>query len=161
MTAGRIAGAFRGAAGAGAPAWAPAWTLACVLACASACLALPGCGRRADVVPVPPPLVVAAGSPLRQALHTAVAAQTLFEEHGRVAGARMVTTVPAEAPVLGGSSARVFVEVAPWAFSPRPVTLGPRVGSQVAVLAGLAPGDRIAVPGDLLAAEGRGRPALP
>jgi cobalt-zinc-cadmium efflux system membrane fusion protein len=53
--------------------------------------------------------------------------------------------VPAAAVVQVGLTARVFVEVAPWQFTPRTVTLGAQAGAQVEVLAGLAPGDRIVV----------------
>jgi cobalt-zinc-cadmium efflux system membrane fusion protein len=53
--------------------------------------------------------------------------------------------VPLTAIVQGGFDARAFVEVAPWAFEPRIVTLGPQVGERIEVVAGLKPGERVVV----------------
>jgi cobalt-zinc-cadmium efflux system membrane fusion protein len=51
--------------------------------------------------------------------------------------------VPMTAVVQSGFDTRTFVEVAPWQFEPRIVTLGPQIGERVEVLAGLKPGERV------------------
>jgi len=53
--------------------------------------------------------------------------------------------VPLTAVVQGGFSARTFVEVAPWQFEPRIVTLGAQIGERVEVVAGLEPGEHVVV----------------
>jgi cobalt-zinc-cadmium efflux system membrane fusion protein len=47
------------------------------------------------------------------------------------------------AVVQGGFDTRTFVEVAPWTFEPRIVTLGAQVGERVEVVAGLKAGERV------------------
>jgi cobalt-zinc-cadmium efflux system membrane fusion protein len=51
--------------------------------------------------------------------------------------------VPMTAVVQGGFDTRTFVEVAPWTFEPRIVTLGAQVGERVEVVAGLKAGERV------------------
>lgn len=51
--------------------------------------------------------------------------------------------VPMTAVVQSGFDTRAFVEVAPWQFEPRVVTLGPRIGERVEVVAGLKAGERV------------------
>jgi membrane fusion protein, copper/silver efflux system len=58
--------------------------------------------------------------------------------------------VPADAVVLAGLSAHVFVERSAGVFEPRDVQAGRRHGDRIAILRGLAPGDRIAVAGTFL-----------
>ena len=53
--------------------------------------------------------------------------------------------VPIDAVVQSGLRSRVFVEASPWHFEPRVVTLGPRVGGSIEVLAGLKNGERVVV----------------
>ncbi|MDQ2822453.1 MAG: efflux RND transporter periplasmic adaptor subunit, partial [Pseudomonadota bacterium] len=69
----------------------------------------------------------------------------MFARVSFVAPPRKGLMVPAAAVVQVGLAARVFVEVAPWQFTPRTVTLGAQAGNQVEVLSGLVPGDRIVV----------------
>ena len=58
--------------------------------------------------------------------------------------------VPADAVVLSGMRAHVFVERSAGVFEPREVQTGRRHGSRISILDGLAPGDRIAVSGTFL-----------
>jgi cobalt-zinc-cadmium efflux system membrane fusion protein len=51
--------------------------------------------------------------------------------------------VPLTAVVQSGFDTRTFVEVAPWQFEPRIVTLGPQIGERVEVVAGLKAGERV------------------
>jgi len=51
--------------------------------------------------------------------------------------------VPMTAVVQSGFDTRTFVEVAPWQFEPRVVTLGPQIGERVEVVAGLKAGERV------------------
>lgn len=51
--------------------------------------------------------------------------------------------VPMSAVVQSGFADRVFVEVAPWQFEARKVSLGAQVGEEVEVTAGLQPGLRV------------------
>ncbi len=53
--------------------------------------------------------------------------------------------VPMNAVVQSGLHSRVFVEGSPWHFEPRVVQVGPRVGDQIEVLAGLKSGERVVV----------------
>jgi cobalt-zinc-cadmium efflux system membrane fusion protein len=53
--------------------------------------------------------------------------------------------VPMTAVVQSGFDTRAFVEVAPWAFESRVVTLGPQIGERIEVVAGLKPGERVVV----------------
>jgi len=53
--------------------------------------------------------------------------------------------VPMTAPIQDGFYSRIFVEVAPWEFEKRVVTLGASIGEQVEILSGLRTGERIVV----------------
>ena len=53
--------------------------------------------------------------------------------------------VPMDAVVQSKLHSRVFVEASPWHFESRVVTLGPRVGDRIEVLAGLKSGERVVV----------------
>lgn len=57
--------------------------------------------------------------------------------------ARPGLLVPMTAVVQSGFANRVFVEVAPWKFAARKVSLGAQIGDAVEVTAGLASGDRV------------------
>ena len=58
--------------------------------------------------------------------------------------------VPADAVVLSGQHAHVFVERSAGVFEPRHVQTGRRHGGRIAIVAGLAAGERIAVSGTFL-----------
>ena len=71
-----------------------------------------------------------------------------------------VLSVPETAVIDTGSRKVVYVEASPGLFEGRAVTLGPRAGDSYPVLAGLAPGERIAAAGAfLIDAESRLNPA--
>jgi cobalt-zinc-cadmium efflux system membrane fusion protein len=53
--------------------------------------------------------------------------------------------VPTAAVVQSGLHTRVFVEASPWHFEPRVIRLGPRVGDNIEIVAGLKPGERVVV----------------
>jgi cobalt-zinc-cadmium efflux system membrane fusion protein len=53
--------------------------------------------------------------------------------------------IPSSSVVQSGFYSRIFVEVAPWHFEPRVVQLGPKVGDDVEIIAGLKAGERVAV----------------
>lgn len=69
----------------------------------------------------------------------------MFARASFVAPARQALMVPAAAVVQSGLAARVFVEVAPWQFVPRTVTLGAQAGGRIEVLTGLTAGERVVV----------------
>jgi Cu(I)/Ag(I) efflux system membrane fusion protein len=74
--------------------------------------------------------------------------------------ADVVLSVPESAVVDTGSHKVVYVESGPGLFEGRAVTLGPRAGDSYPVLAGLAPGERVAAAGAfLIDAESRLNPA--
>jgi cobalt-zinc-cadmium efflux system membrane fusion protein len=73
-------------------------------------------------------------------LHPGMFARVTFEET-----ARPEIVVPSTAVITHGDSNVVFVEVAPWAFEERQITLGPPVGDDLVVTQHLAPGERIVV----------------
>lgn len=58
--------------------------------------------------------------------------------------------VPTNALVLKKDSNRIFVEVAPWIFEPRPVKTGFQQGDQIVIQEGLKAGDRIVAKGGVL-----------
>jgi Cu(I)/Ag(I) efflux system membrane fusion protein len=73
--------------------------------------------------------------------------------------AEVVLSVPESAVINTGSRQVVYVESGPGLFQGRAVTLGPRAGDHFPVLAGLAPGERIAATGAfLIDAESRLNP---
>lgn len=59
--------------------------------------------------------------------------------------ARPGLLVPMTAVVQSGFANRVFVEVAPWKFEARKISLGAQIGNEVEVTAGLASGDRVVI----------------
>jgi Cu(I)/Ag(I) efflux system membrane fusion protein len=74
--------------------------------------------------------------------------------------ANVVLSVPESAVIDTGSRKIVYVESRPGLFEGRAVTLGPRAGDEYPVLAGLAPGERVAAAGAfLIDAETRLNPA--
>jgi len=58
--------------------------------------------------------------------------------------------VPADAIVLSGVSAHVFIERSAGVFEPREVQIGRRHGDRIAIVKGLEPGERIALSGTFL-----------
>jgi Cu(I)/Ag(I) efflux system membrane fusion protein len=74
--------------------------------------------------------------------------------------ADVVLSVPESAVIDTGSRKVVYVESGPGLFEGRAVTLSPRTGDDYPVLAGLAPGERVAAAGAfLIDAESRLNPA--
>jgi Cu(I)/Ag(I) efflux system membrane fusion protein len=74
--------------------------------------------------------------------------------------ANLVLSVPESAVIDTGSRKVVYVESGPGLFEGRAVTLGPHAGDSYPVLAGLAPGERVAAAGAfLIDAESRLDPA--
>jgi len=67
-------------------------------------------------------------------------AQVTLREHAHVG-----MLMPMSAVVQTGFANRVFVEVAPWKFEARKVSLGAQVGSDVEVIGGLSSGARVVV----------------
>jgi cobalt-zinc-cadmium efflux system membrane fusion protein len=64
--------------------------------------------------------------------------------------AQTMPVVPTTALVLKKDSNRVFVEIAPWTFEPRPVKTGFQQGNQIVIQEGLNAGDRIVAKGGVL-----------
>jgi len=58
--------------------------------------------------------------------------------------------VPTSALLMNNDSITVFVEVAPWTFTRRTVTIGSEDGDQVSVSSGLAAGERVIIRGGVL-----------
>lgn len=69
----------------------------------------------------------------------------MFAEATLAGRAHPGLVVPMSAVIQSGFSSRAFVEVKPWQFAPRVVTLGAQLGEQVEVLSGLKAGDRVVV----------------
>jgi cobalt-zinc-cadmium efflux system membrane fusion protein len=69
----------------------------------------------------------------------------MFAEATLLSRAHPGIAVPMAAVIQSGFSSRAFVEVKPWQFAPRDLTLGAQIGEQVEVLAGLKAGERIVV----------------
>jgi len=63
---------------------------------------------------------------------------------------QMVATVPSTALVMKNEGDRVFVEVAPWTFVPRPVEVNYQQGNSAIIKSGLAAGERAVVKGGVL-----------
>jgi cobalt-zinc-cadmium efflux system membrane fusion protein len=63
---------------------------------------------------------------------------------------QMAATVPSTALVMKNESDRVFVEVAPWTFVPRPVEVNYQQGNSAIIKSGLAAGERAVVRGGVL-----------
>lgn len=74
----------------------------------------------------------------------------MFAKMRHVDGVTKKPVVPASAVVQGDGQNVVFQQLEPGRFRQTSVTLGSRVGDQVAVLSGLAPGDHVAVDGVML-----------
>ncbi|TFW32232.1 efflux RND transporter periplasmic adaptor subunit [Massilia horti] len=74
----------------------------------------------------------------------------MFAQATLLAPAHTGITVPMTAVILSGFTNRVFVEVAPWQFEARAVTLGPQVGEHTEVVAGLKAGERVVVKNGVL-----------
>jgi cobalt-zinc-cadmium efflux system membrane fusion protein len=63
---------------------------------------------------------------------------------------QMVATVPATALVMKNDGDRIFVEVAPWTFVPRPVEINYQQGNSAVIKSGLVAGERAVVKGGVL-----------
>jgi cobalt-zinc-cadmium efflux system membrane fusion protein len=74
----------------------------------------------------------------------------MFADATFLAPRQMLQVVPTQALVLKEETDRVFVEVAPWTFEPRPVEVGFQQGDQAIVERGLKAGERIVVKGGVL-----------
>jgi membrane fusion protein, heavy metal efflux system len=74
----------------------------------------------------------------------------MFADATFLAPRQTMQVVPAQALVLKDETDRVFVEVTPWTFEPRPVGVGFQQGDQAVVEHGLKPGERIVVKGGVL-----------
>ena len=74
----------------------------------------------------------------------------MFADATFLAPRQMMQVVPTQALVLKDETDRVFAEVAPWTFEPRPVEVGFQQGDQAIVEHGLKPGERIVVKGGVL-----------
>ncbi len=73
-----------------------------------------------------------------------------------------VLSVPESAVVDTGTRKVVYIETEPGTYEGREVVLGPRVGNRFPVLAGLAPGEKVAAAGAfLIDAESRLNPSAP
>ncbi len=74
----------------------------------------------------------------------------MFANVSFFAPAQMAPAVPATALVMKDDGDRVFVEVAPWTFTPRSVEINYQQGNMAIVKSGLAAGDRAVVRGGVL-----------
>jgi membrane fusion protein, heavy metal efflux system len=74
----------------------------------------------------------------------------MFANATFLAPRQMMQVVPTQALVLKNETDRVFVEVAPWTFEPRPVEVGFQEGDQAVVAHGVGAGERIVVKGGVL-----------
>ncbi len=74
----------------------------------------------------------------------------MFANVSFLAAPQMVATVPATALVMKNDGDRVFVEVAPWTFVPRPVEVNYQQGNSAVIKNGLAAGERAVVKGGVL-----------
>jgi membrane fusion protein, heavy metal efflux system len=74
----------------------------------------------------------------------------MFADATFLAPRQVMQVVPTQALVLKDETDRVFTEVAPWTFEPRPVEVGFQQGDQAIVEHGLNPGERIVVKGGVL-----------
>src|SRR5262249_48357412 len=63
---------------------------------------------------------------------------------------QIAAAVPTSALILKNDSDRVFVEVAPWTFEPRPVDVNFQQGNLALIVKGLAAGERAVVKGGVL-----------
>jgi len=74
----------------------------------------------------------------------------MFANVSFIASPQLVATVPTTALVMKNDGDRVFVEVAPWTFVPRPVEINYQQGSSAVIKSGLAVGERAVVKGGVL-----------
>jgi membrane fusion protein, heavy metal efflux system len=74
----------------------------------------------------------------------------MFASVSFLAAAQTAATVPATALVMKNERDRVFVEVAPWTFVPRPVEVNYQQGNSAIIKSGLAAGERAVVKGGVL-----------
>jgi membrane fusion protein, heavy metal efflux system len=74
----------------------------------------------------------------------------MFANVSFLAAAQTVATVPATALVMKNERDRVFIEVAPWTFVPRPVEVNFQQGNSAIIKSGLAVGERAVVKGGVL-----------
>ena len=74
----------------------------------------------------------------------------MFANVSFLASPQMVATVPTSALVMKNDGDRVFVEVAPWTFVPRPVEINYQQGNSAVIKSGLAAGERAVVRGGVL-----------
>jgi cobalt-zinc-cadmium efflux system membrane fusion protein len=74
----------------------------------------------------------------------------MFANVSFLAPAQLVATVPATALVMKNDGDRVFVEVEPWTFVPRPVEVNYQQGNSAVLKSGLAAGERAVVKGGVL-----------
>jgi cobalt-zinc-cadmium efflux system membrane fusion protein len=74
----------------------------------------------------------------------------MFADVSFLSAPQMVATVPATALVMKNESDRVFVEVAPWTFVPRPVEINYQQGNSAVIKSGLTAGERAVVKGGVL-----------
>jgi cobalt-zinc-cadmium efflux system membrane fusion protein len=74
----------------------------------------------------------------------------MFASVSFLAAAQTAATVPATALVMKNERDRVFVEVAPWTFVPRPVEVNFQQGNSAIIKSGLAVGERAVVKGGVL-----------
>jgi cobalt-zinc-cadmium efflux system membrane fusion protein len=74
----------------------------------------------------------------------------MFADATFLAPRQTMQVVPTQALVLKEETDRVFVEVAPWTFEPRPVEVGFQQNDQAVVERGLKAGERIVVKGGVL-----------
>jgi cobalt-zinc-cadmium efflux system membrane fusion protein len=74
----------------------------------------------------------------------------MFANVSFLASPQMVATVPATALVMKNDGDRVFVEVEPWTFVPRPVETSYQQGNSAVIKSGLVAGERAVVKGGVL-----------
>src|SRR5215510_7147883 len=74
----------------------------------------------------------------------------MFANVSFIASPQTVATVPTTALVMKNDGDRVFVEVAPWTFVPRPVEINYQQGNSAVIKSGLAAGERAVVKGGVL-----------
>jgi cobalt-zinc-cadmium efflux system membrane fusion protein len=74
----------------------------------------------------------------------------MFASVSFLAAAQTAATVPATALVMKNERDRVFVEVAPWTFVPRPVEVNFQQGNSAIIKSGLDVGERAVVKGGVL-----------
>ena len=74
----------------------------------------------------------------------------MFANVSFITPAQPMTVVPTAALVMKDDADRVFVEVAPWTFEPRPVEIDAQQADLAIVKSGLKVGDRVVIKGGVL-----------